>query len=61
MFEKLTCVSDLQLQRTDYLRRMDRLLVVASVLVALCFLESVDSSAYDKIVSHSRIRARKEG
>ncbi|XP_040908040.1 periostin-like isoform X2 [Toxotes jaculatrix] len=40
---------------------MHRLLVVTSVLVALCCLESVDSSAYDKIVSHSRIRARNEG
>ncbi|XP_041807599.1 periostin isoform X1 [Chelmon rostratus] len=40
---------------------MHQLLVVASVLVALCSLGSVDSSAYDKIVTHSRIRARKEG
>ncbi|XP_017273692.1 periostin [Kryptolebias marmoratus] len=40
---------------------MDRLLVVTLVVVALCFLESVDSSAYDKILSHSRIRARNEG
>uniref|UniRef100_A0A672Y5X7 Periostin, osteoblast specific factor a n=1 Tax=Sphaeramia orbicularis TaxID=375764 RepID=A0A672Y5X7_9TELE len=37
------------------------LVVVTLVLVALCSLESVDSSAYDKIVTHSRIRARKEG
>ncbi|TDH04957.1 hypothetical protein EPR50_G00138340 [Perca flavescens] len=40
---------------------MCKLLVVTSVLVALCSLGSVDSSAYDKIVTHSRIRARKEG
>ncbi|XP_076606880.1 periostin-like isoform X2 [Chaetodon auriga] len=40
---------------------MHQLLVVTSVLVALCSLGSVDSSAYDKIVTHSRIRARKEG
>uniref|UniRef100_A0A3Q3WA47 Uncharacterized protein n=1 Tax=Mola mola TaxID=94237 RepID=A0A3Q3WA47_MOLML len=31
------------------------------VLVALCSLGSVDSSAYDKIVTHSRIRARTQG
>uniref|UniRef100_A0A8C2ZX40 Periostin n=1 Tax=Cyclopterus lumpus TaxID=8103 RepID=A0A8C2ZX40_CYCLU len=41
--------------------RMHQLLVVTSVLVALCSLGSVDTSAYDKIVTHSRIRARKEG
>ncbi|XP_063751658.1 periostin isoform X2 [Eleginops maclovinus] len=40
---------------------MHQLLVVTSVLVALCSLGRVDSSAYDKIVTHSRIRARKEG
>nr|XP_040037937.1 periostin-like [Gasterosteus aculeatus aculeatus] len=40
---------------------MHQLLVVTSVLVALCSLGSVDTSAYDKIVTHSRIRARKEG
>uniref|UniRef100_A0A8C5GZ35 Periostin n=1 Tax=Gouania willdenowi TaxID=441366 RepID=A0A8C5GZ35_GOUWI len=41
---------------------MHCLLVLTSVLVALCCsIGSVDSSAYDKIVSHSRIRARKEG
>nr|XP_046267130.1 periostin-like isoform X1 [Scatophagus argus] len=40
---------------------MHQLLVVTLVLVALCSIGSVDSSAYDKIVSHSRIRARKEG
>lgn len=44
-----------------YLARMHRLLVVTSALVALCSLGSVDSSAYDKIVGHSRIRARNEG
>uniref|UniRef100_A0A8C4GIJ8 Periostin, osteoblast specific factor a n=1 Tax=Dicentrarchus labrax TaxID=13489 RepID=A0A8C4GIJ8_DICLA len=41
--------------------RMHQLLAVTLVLVTLCSLGSVDSSAYDKIVSHSRIRARKEG
>ncbi|XP_054481708.1 periostin-like isoform X2 [Anoplopoma fimbria] len=40
---------------------MHQLLVLTSVLVALCSLGSVDTSAYDKIVTHSRIRARKEG
>ncbi|XP_061595339.1 periostin-like [Cololabis saira] len=40
---------------------MDRLLLVTLVVVALCTLGRVDSSAYDKIVTHSRIRARKEG
>ncbi|XP_028277746.1 periostin isoform X2 [Parambassis ranga] len=40
---------------------MHQLLVVTLVLVALCSIGSVDSSAYDKIVTHSRIRARKEG
>lgn len=40
---------------------MHRLLVATSVLVALCHLRSADSSAYDKIVTHSRIRARSEG
>ncbi|KAM9331981.1 periostin-like isoform 2-T2 [Pholidichthys leucotaenia] len=40
---------------------MHQLAVVTLVLVSLCFLESADSSAYDKIVTHSRIRARKEG
>uniref|UniRef100_A0A8C4DVK8 Periostin, osteoblast specific factor a n=1 Tax=Dicentrarchus labrax TaxID=13489 RepID=A0A8C4DVK8_DICLA len=40
---------------------MHQLLAVTLVLVTLCSLGSVDSSAYDKIVSHSRIRARKEG
>ncbi|XP_029957373.1 periostin isoform X2 [Salarias fasciatus] len=40
---------------------MHQFLVVTLALVALCSPGSVDSSAYDKIVSHSRIRARKEG
>ncbi|XP_062262499.1 periostin-like isoform X2 [Platichthys flesus] len=40
---------------------MHQLLAVTSALVALCCLGSVDSSAYDKIVTHSRIRARTEG
>uniref|UniRef100_A0A3B5M285 Periostin, osteoblast specific factor a n=1 Tax=Xiphophorus couchianus TaxID=32473 RepID=A0A3B5M285_9TELE len=40
---------------------MDQLPVVTLVVVVLFFLGSVDSSAYDKIVTHSRIRARKEG
>ncbi|XP_047199363.1 periostin isoform X3 [Hippoglossus stenolepis] len=40
---------------------MHQLLAVTSALVALCCLGSVDSSAYDKIVTHSRIRARSEG
>ncbi|KAM4546539.1 periostin-like [Fundulus diaphanus] len=40
---------------------MDPLPVVTLAVVALCFLGSVDSSAYDKIVTHSRIRARNEG
>ncbi|XP_041656527.1 periostin-like isoform X2 [Cheilinus undulatus] len=40
---------------------MHQITAVTLVLVALCSLGSVDSSAYDKIVTHSRIRARKEG
>ncbi|XP_054611782.1 periostin-like isoform X2 [Dunckerocampus dactyliophorus] len=40
---------------------MHQLTVVTLLMVALCSLASVESSAYDKIVSHSRIRARKEG
>ncbi|XP_026228407.1 periostin isoform X3 [Anabas testudineus] len=40
---------------------MHPLPVVTLVLVALCSLGSVDSSAYDKIVYHSRIRAKNEG
>uniref|UniRef100_A0A665VJ49 Periostin, osteoblast specific factor a n=1 Tax=Echeneis naucrates TaxID=173247 RepID=A0A665VJ49_ECHNA len=40
---------------------MHQLPVVTFVLVALCCLGGVDSSAYDKIVTHSRIRARTQG
>ncbi|XP_038134738.1 periostin-like isoform X1 [Cyprinodon tularosa] len=40
---------------------MDQLPVVTLAVLATCFLGSVDSSAYDKIVTHSRIRARNEG
>ncbi|KAM4620973.1 periostin-like isoform 2-T2 [Polymixia lowei] len=43
------------------LLRMDHTLLVILVLFALCYLDNVDSSAYDKIVTHSRIRARNEG
>uniref|UniRef100_A0A3Q3WA26 Uncharacterized protein n=1 Tax=Mola mola TaxID=94237 RepID=A0A3Q3WA26_MOLML len=38
-----------------------KLRLLTLVLVALCSLGSVDSSAYDKIVTHSRIRARTQG
>ncbi|XP_037125727.1 periostin-like isoform X1 [Syngnathus acus] len=41
--------------------RMHRATAAAFLLVALCSLAGVDASAYDKIVSHSRIRARTEG
>ncbi|KAM6986808.1 periostin-like [Aplochiton taeniatus] len=37
------------------------LLASSGLLALLCSLELVDSSAYDRIVSHSRIRAKKEG
>uniref|UniRef100_A0A3Q3JA22 Periostin, osteoblast specific factor a n=1 Tax=Monopterus albus TaxID=43700 RepID=A0A3Q3JA22_MONAL len=40
---------------------MHHLFVVTLVLVALCSLGTVDSSAYDKIVTHSRIRGRNQG
>uniref|UniRef100_A0A3Q0RF79 Periostin n=1 Tax=Amphilophus citrinellus TaxID=61819 RepID=A0A3Q0RF79_AMPCI len=40
---------------------MHQLLVLTLVLVAFCSLGSTNASAYDKIVTHSRIRARKEG
>uniref|UniRef100_A0A3B4H737 Periostin n=1 Tax=Pundamilia nyererei TaxID=303518 RepID=A0A3B4H737_9CICH len=40
---------------------MHRLLVVTLVLVAFCSLETTAFSAYDKIVTHSRIRARDQG
>uniref|UniRef100_A0A8C7Y8S6 Periostin, osteoblast specific factor a n=1 Tax=Oryzias sinensis TaxID=183150 RepID=A0A8C7Y8S6_9TELE len=40
---------------------MDKLLVVNLFVLVLCSVGRVNSSAYDKIVTHSRIRARKEG
>ncbi|XP_060929425.1 periostin-like isoform X2 [Limanda limanda] len=40
---------------------MKLLFVAAFALVVLSTLDRADSSAYDKIVAHSRIRARKEG
>ncbi|XP_063349038.1 periostin, osteoblast specific factor b isoform X2 [Pelmatolapia mariae] len=40
---------------------MKLLFVVACALFVLCTFDNADSSAYDKIVAHSRIRARKEG
>ncbi|KAG7322412.1 hypothetical protein KOW79_013758 [Hemibagrus wyckioides] len=40
---------------------MKLLLVATFVLLVLCYLDKVDSSAYDKIVFHSRIRAKKQG
>ncbi|XP_063343444.1 periostin [Pelmatolapia mariae] len=40
---------------------MHQLLVVTLVLVAFCSLETTAFSAYDKIVTHSRIRARDQG
>ncbi|KAG7321633.1 hypothetical protein KOW79_014491 [Hemibagrus wyckioides] len=40
---------------------MKLLFAAAFALFALSTLDQVDSSAYDKIVSHSRIRAKKEG
>ncbi|XP_057676596.1 periostin-like isoform X2 [Corythoichthys intestinalis] len=36
-------------------------MAAAFLLAALCWRAAVDASAYDKIVSHSRIRARNEG
>uniref|UniRef100_A0A8C5H099 Periostin n=1 Tax=Gouania willdenowi TaxID=441366 RepID=A0A8C5H099_GOUWI len=36
-------------------------MILPRIVISECFLIHVDSSAYDKIVSHSRIRARKEG
>ncbi|KAJ8338930.1 hypothetical protein SKAU_G00357160 [Synaphobranchus kaupii] len=41
--------------------RMKLLSVVAMALLALSALDRADSSAYDKIVTHSRIRAKNEG
>ncbi|XP_072300023.1 periostin, osteoblast specific factor b isoform X2 [Eucyclogobius newberryi] len=40
---------------------MQLLVLPVFVLLALSALDHVESSAYDKIVAHSRIRARKEG
>ncbi|KAK3550046.1 hypothetical protein QTP86_019145 [Hemibagrus guttatus] len=40
---------------------MKLVLVATFVLLVLCYLDKVDSSAYDKIVFHSRIRAKKQG
>ncbi|XP_074527817.1 periostin-like isoform X2 [Halichoeres trimaculatus] len=40
---------------------MHQLTLVTLVLVALCSVGDVDSSAYDKIVYHSRVRARSQG
>ncbi|XP_036450308.1 periostin isoform X2 [Colossoma macropomum] len=40
---------------------MKLLFVATLALLALSYLDQVDSSAYDKIVSHSRIRARTQG
>uniref|UniRef100_A0A3Q3DD19 Periostin n=1 Tax=Hippocampus comes TaxID=109280 RepID=A0A3Q3DD19_HIPCM len=40
---------------------MHAVTTAALLLAALCSLARVDASAYDKIVSHSRIRARSEG
>ncbi|XP_061659165.1 periostin-like isoform X2 [Syngnathoides biaculeatus] len=41
--------------------RMHQVMTATFLLAALCSLTAVDASAYDKIVSHSRIRARNEG
>ena len=41
--------------------RMKLLFVAAFALFVLSTFDKADSSAYDKIVAHSRIRARKEG
>ncbi|TSX58285.1 Periostin [Bagarius yarrelli] len=40
---------------------MKLMFVATFVLLVLCYLDRVDSSAYDKIVFHSRIRAKKQG
>ncbi|KAI5629159.1 periostin, partial [Silurus asotus] len=40
---------------------MKLVFVATFVLLALSYLDQVDSSAYDKIVSHSRIRAKSHG
>lgn len=41
--------------------RMKLLFVAAFALFVLSTFDEAESSAYDKIVAHSRIRARKEG
>ncbi|XP_061607560.1 periostin-like isoform X2 [Phyllopteryx taeniolatus] len=41
--------------------RMHQVMTATFLLVALCSLTGVDASAYDKIVTHSRIRARNQG
>uniref|UniRef100_A0A4W4G1Y4 Periostin, osteoblast specific factor b n=1 Tax=Electrophorus electricus TaxID=8005 RepID=A0A4W4G1Y4_ELEEL len=41
--------------------RMKILFAASLLLLALSHLSQVDASAYDKIVSHSRIRAKKQG
>ncbi|XP_060765170.1 periostin [Neoarius graeffei] len=41
--------------------KMKLVFVATFVLLALSYLDQVDSSAYDKIVSHSRIRAKSQG
>uniref|UniRef100_A0A8C9QVI1 Periostin, osteoblast specific factor b n=2 Tax=Scleropages formosus TaxID=113540 RepID=A0A8C9QVI1_SCLFO len=46
---------------TEEGRRMKLVFAVAFALFALSALDRVDSSAYDKIVTHSRIRARDQG
>ncbi|XP_061787482.1 periostin-like isoform X2 [Nerophis lumbriciformis] len=53
--------SSLQLVEVCRANTMHHLTAVTLLMGALCSLSSVESSAYDKIVSHSRIRARKEG
>ncbi|XP_076876243.1 periostin isoform X2 [Brachyhypopomus gauderio] len=40
---------------------MQLLCAATLILLALCYLGQVDASAYDKILSHSRIRAKKQG
>ncbi|KAM9456548.1 periostin [Clarias gariepinus] len=41
--------------------RMKLIIVVTFALLVLFYLDQVDSSAYDKILSHSRIRAKNHG
>ncbi|XP_060751753.1 periostin isoform X2 [Tachysurus vachellii] len=40
---------------------MKLVFLVTFVLLVLCYLDKVESSAYDKILFHSRIRAKKQG